>query len=101
MRKSGLATGSFDFIIDLKGDYVFLEVNESGQFLFLQSNDSSIPTLDAFSKFLESGDPNFTYSETDKPLTYEGFKNSLAFEQYLKNIKTNQFLDQVKLIQFE
>jgi glutathione synthase/RimK-type ligase-like ATP-grasp enzyme len=58
---SGLVHGSIDLIVDPDGRYVFLEVNESGQFLWLEQMLPEYPLLDSFAEFLASGDPEFTY----------------------------------------
>jgi glutathione synthase/RimK-type ligase-like ATP-grasp enzyme len=54
MRDMGLEYGAFDFIVDSAGDYVFLECNVSGQFLFIESWNPQIPMLAEFVRFLTS-----------------------------------------------
>jgi hypothetical protein len=44
-----------------EGDYVFLEVNEMGQFLFIE-RCCGLPLLDAFSEFLLQGRADFQWS---------------------------------------
>jgi glutathione synthase/RimK-type ligase-like ATP-grasp enzyme len=61
IRASGLVHGSIDLIVDPDGRYVFLEVNESGQFLWLEQMLPEYALLDSFAEFLASGDPEFTY----------------------------------------
>lgn len=63
LRRLGLVFGCFDFIVTPEGRYVFLEVNQTGQFLFLDSR-TGLPMLDAFSDFLLSGKPDFRYEGT-------------------------------------
>ncbi|HEY0553280.1 MAG TPA: hypothetical protein VGG20_03385 [Thermoanaerobaculia bacterium] len=58
MERLGIVFGCFDFIVTPEGDYVFLEVNEAGQFLFLEEQ-TGLPFLDRFSDFLLSGRPDF------------------------------------------
>lgn len=55
IRVSGLAYGSFDFIQKQDGSFVFLEINESGQFLWLEEQCPEIPLLDYFCQFLIAG----------------------------------------------
>ena len=38
MEQSQLDTGSIDFIVDEKGEFIFLEVNPNGQFDWLSNN---------------------------------------------------------------
>jgi hypothetical protein len=59
MRRLGLVFGCFDFIVTPAGDYVFLEVNEMGQFLWLEESLPATPLLQTFCEFLVSQDPNF------------------------------------------
>jgi hypothetical protein len=64
-----LVFGCFDFIVTPEGEYVFLEVNEMGQFLFLETR-TGMPLLDAFTDFLLSGTRDFKWQEPAKPLRY-------------------------------
>jgi hypothetical protein len=59
MARLGIVTGSFDFAVDEHGNYVFFEVNEQGQFLWLEQRCPEIPVLEAFAGFLSSSDPEF------------------------------------------
>lgn len=58
MARLEIVFGCFDFIVTSEGDYVFLEVNEAGQFLFLEQ-ETGLPLLDRFSDFLLSGQAGF------------------------------------------
>ena len=57
----GLVFGCFDFIVTPQGDYVFLEVNEMGQFLFVEEY-SGLPLLDAFSELLLQGKADYAFN---------------------------------------
>lgn len=61
LERLGLVFGCFDFIVTPDGSCVFLEVNEMGQFLFVE-HYAGLPLLDAFSDFLLAADPAFTGS---------------------------------------
>src|ERR1700733_4023189 len=54
MAKLGIVFGCFDFIVTPTGDDIFLEVNEAGQFLFLEEQ-TGLPLLDRFSDFFSLG----------------------------------------------
>lgn len=69
-------TGSADIIVSKNNEFVFLEINESGQFLFLEQLCPALPILDAFSEFLVSGEEDFIYEETASGLTFEEYLNS-------------------------
>jgi glutathione synthase/RimK-type ligase-like ATP-grasp enzyme len=56
MRKMGVVFGCFDFIVTTDDEYYFLEINEQGQFLWIEEVNPSIKMLDKFTNFLiESG----------------------------------------------
>jgi glutathione synthase/RimK-type ligase-like ATP-grasp enzyme len=65
LARLGLVFGCFDFIVTPEGEFVFLEVNEGGQFLFLESY-SGLPLLDAFAELLMQGRPDFDW-QPDRP----------------------------------
>ena len=52
MSALDLKFGAFDFIIDSEGNWLFLECNEAGQFLFIEQIVSSINLLDDFCKWI-------------------------------------------------
>jgi hypothetical protein len=77
MGKIGIVFGCFDFIVTPEGDYVFLEVNEAGQFLFLEKQ-TGLPLLDRFSDFLLSGRADY--------VGHQG-KATIRFEEVLDTAK--------------
>jgi glutathione synthase/RimK-type ligase-like ATP-grasp enzyme len=69
MKKLGIVFGCFDFIVTPTGEHFFLEVNEMGQFLFVE-HYSGLPLLDAFSEFLLQGRSDFEWSESRVKIRY-------------------------------
>lgn len=57
MDSMGLCFGAADYIVDGAGEWHFLEVNSSGNFLFLDEQCTLINTLDQFCKFAMSSNP--------------------------------------------
>lgn len=59
MANLGLRFGCIDLVIDTAGDYVFLEINQQGQFLWLELRNRDIRLLQHFCAFLcrEGGVP--------------------------------------------
>jgi glutathione synthase/RimK-type ligase-like ATP-grasp enzyme len=53
-RQSGIVFGSFDFAVDREGDWWFFEVNEQGQFLWLDEFSAGAHLLEKFLAFLTS-----------------------------------------------
>ncbi len=70
MEDLGLVFGCFDFIVGPKEVWTFLEVNPQGQFLWLEAEDGAVNLLDAFCRFLLSGDPEFRYRPDDDRLIF-------------------------------
>lgn len=52
--QSGIAHGSFDFAMDDKGQWWFLEVNQAGQFLWLDDFNPDVHVQEKFLAFLTS-----------------------------------------------
>ncbi len=61
MERLGIVFGCFDFIVTPEKEHVFLEVNEAGQFLFIEEY-TGLPLLDAFCDFLIAANPAFEYN---------------------------------------
>ena len=61
LRRLNLVFGCIDFIVTPEGEYVFLEVNQMGQFLWVEQANPQIPLLQAFAEFLVSEDPEFRF----------------------------------------
>jgi hypothetical protein len=69
MQELGLVFGCFDFAITPEGEYVFLEVNEMGQFLFVERY-CGLPLLDAFVSFLLDGRVDFSWDPRSVEVRY-------------------------------
>jgi glutathione synthase/RimK-type ligase-like ATP-grasp enzyme len=61
IHASGLRYGSIDVIVDRDGIFHFLEVNETGQFLWIEDILPEVLLLDCFAEFLARRDPDFEY----------------------------------------
>ncbi len=71
-RRLGLVFGCFDFIVTPDGRYVFLEVNEAGQFLWVEEL-TGIPLLDAFCEFLRQGRVDFKWKKSKNSVKVSDF----------------------------
>ena len=80
----GLLHGSFDFAEALDGTPVFLEVNQMGQFLWLEERLPSLHILDMFTSFSLTPDRSFTYKRNDSPLTFEQFVHTDTYKDARK-----------------
>lgn len=82
MRDLGLVFGCFDLIVTPEGEYVFLEVNPMGQWLFVEMM-TGVPVLDTFSHFLLSGTESFTWAETPTTIRYSDVQD--AVDSHIRN----------------
>ncbi|MEA3035241.1 MAG: hypothetical protein QOH04_1000 [Sphingomonadales bacterium] len=81
MAQLGLSTASFDLMVDKEGRFIFSELNQAGQFLWLEAY--GVPALEAFSEFLISGDPNFVWQPTKQPLRAQEIYDSARLKDLL------------------
>lgn len=63
MARLGIVYGAFDLIVTPEKDYVFLEVNEMGAFLWLEEQLPELGLLDTFCEFLRQGRIDFKPTE--------------------------------------
>ena len=70
LRRLGLVFGCIDFIVTPEGEYVFLEVNQMGQFLWVELANPEFPLLQAFAEFLVSQDPEFRFRSAPDPASH-------------------------------
>lgn len=74
MHELGIVFGSFDFIVTPEGQYVFLEVNEQGQFLWIEEYNPQFKMLDIFIHFLLNQTTQFTWQEQATCHTIEQYR---------------------------
>jgi hypothetical protein len=75
-KQLGLLHGSFDFVEQPDGTLIFLEINEMGQFLWLEEKVPGLPLLDAFAAF--SLEPVASFRHTPDI-------NRVAFHDFIKS----------------
>jgi hypothetical protein len=56
LRRLGLVFGCIDLIVTPTGEHVFLEINQMGQFLWVEEMCPQIPLLQMFCEFLARPD---------------------------------------------
>jgi glutathione synthase/RimK-type ligase-like ATP-grasp enzyme len=69
LSRLGLVFGCIDLVVTPDGRHVFLEVNQTGQWLFVE-RWTGMPLLDAFSELLLQGDPAFDWSPARVSVRY-------------------------------
>lgn len=70
MRRLGIVFGCFDLVVTPAGDYVFIEVNEMGQFLWVEELNPEIMILDPFCEFLAHGRVDFDWRPQADSIRY-------------------------------
>jgi glutathione synthase/RimK-type ligase-like ATP-grasp enzyme len=76
LRRLNLVFGCFDVAVTPQGEHIFLEVNQMGQFLFIERY-AGVPLLDAFSAFLIQARPDFRWSATGVNCRYSDVVHEL------------------------
>ncbi|MDO8297289.1 MAG: hypothetical protein Q7T19_12720 [Caulobacter sp.] len=64
----GIVFGSIDAIITPNNEFVFLEVNEQGQFLWCELNNPDIPVTQFVTDFLMYGRADFRWERPERPM---------------------------------
>jgi glutathione synthase/RimK-type ligase-like ATP-grasp enzyme len=78
MRELGLVFGCIDLVVDHDDNYYFLEVNQAGQFLFVEDMMPSYPILQTMAALLASGRTDVSV-DTMKAVPMKQFRESEAF----------------------
>ena len=79
MERLGIVFGCFDLIRTPEGEYVFIEVNQMGQFLWMEQGESSHRFLHAMCEFLISGETDFKFKAPRMAISLERY---LASDTY-------------------
>lgn len=85
MRRLGIVFGCFDLVVTPDGDHVFLEVNEMGQFLWIEELNPEIKILDPFCELLIHGRPDFDWKPKADVVHFDDFRDK-ALEQHEKDV---------------
>jgi len=77
MRQMGLVFGSLDFVVSTDNEYIFLEINEQGQFLWIEDYNPEIKMLDIFVNFLVGQSIQFNWDPTRAEHTTDQYKQEM------------------------
>jgi glutathione synthase/RimK-type ligase-like ATP-grasp enzyme len=86
INRMGLVFGAFDFAVTPEGELIFFEVNESGQWLWIEHLCPDIPLLNAFLRF--AYEP-YGLSEEVSGVSYDGNLLKSLFDKELTLIQGN------------
>jgi hypothetical protein len=83
----GLLHGSYDFAEGPDGSLTFLEINEMGQFLWLEERLPQLPLLSVFAAFSIDPRPDFRFDEGRWPAhSFHAFLQSEAYPVFRTNL---------------
>lgn len=94
MQQLGIVFGAFDFIVTPDNQYIFLEVNEQGQFLWLEDCNKDLMMLDTFIQFLLNKSARFSWNpkaEIHAIEHYEKAADALIMQSEKHHVRVNSF----------
>jgi hypothetical protein len=78
--------GSYDFVEQPDGSFTFLEINEMGQFLWLEERLPELPMLSMFAAFSLDPCPDFQFNQSRWPVhSFHEYLRSEAFSLFQKD----------------
>jgi glutathione synthase/RimK-type ligase-like ATP-grasp enzyme len=95
MHRLGIVFGSFDFIVTPDDAYVFLEVNEQGQFLWIEEYNPQFKMLDMFIQFIVNATVDFQWDEQQCEHTIERYRTRMQ-AMYNRNMQRHVGLNTPK-----
>lgn len=90
LRRLHLNFGCIDLIVTPEGEYVFLEVNQQGQWLWIEECAPQIPLVDTFAQFLASGDPKFDGPSCSPRCSFNAIRDE-AWEMLQEDMRAYPF----------
>lgn len=97
MKKIGVVFGCFDFIVTPDNEIIFLEINEQGQFLWVEEMLPDLYYLDMFSDYIINKTFDFTWEKNAKSLSALDFDQK-AFKIVEENRAKHVYLNQIKRV---
>ncbi|MDQ0008150.1 hypothetical protein J2T07_000309 [Luteibacter jiangsuensis] len=88
MRELGLVFGCIDLAVDKQGDFHFLEVNQAGQFLFVEDLLPGYPVLQSMTALLVSGRTDASIDALAS-VSMEAFWQSESYASLRASVRTN------------
>jgi glutathionylspermidine synthase len=98
LRRANLLMGVFDLALSTNGDWIFFEINEQGQTLWVEEALPEMPILDAQTEFLINPSASFHYVEGSQTVRYSDFiTDKVQIAQLDVAIEKSQHLSMVKI----
>lgn len=90
MNELGLVFGCIDLIVTEKNEYIFLEVNQQGQFLWIEAVNPDIFLLDPFIDFVAKRNVNYSWNKTKSTISLASIFDNSEFKQICHNESIEQ-----------
>lgn len=97
MKAIGVVFGCFDFIVTPDNEIVFLELNEQGQFLWVEDILPELCYMDMFAEFMIQKRFDFAWKPCNSTLSTKEFEGR-AQKICNENIQKHVYLNQVKRV---
>lgn len=81
MDDLGLVFGCFDLIVTPSGEYVFLEVNEMGSFLWVEEQLPELTLLDAFCEFLIQASARYRWQKSGVQVVLQDVEAEASYQR--------------------
>src|SRR3990167_2634060 len=85
MRQLGLAFGCIDMIVSPENEYIFLEINEQGQFLWIEEMEPNILLLDRFVNFMQHRSFYFNWNPREANIRLKDYQRD-TIQQVKENM---------------
>lgn len=95
MRRLDIVFGCVDIVVDRQGQAYFLEVNQAGQFLFLEEKTGSLPLLRAITAMLSTGRCDYSLDDC-APVSYLDYLKSDDYRTVMDSLKEAPILASVE-----
>jgi glutathione synthase/RimK-type ligase-like ATP-grasp enzyme len=92
MRRLGIVFGCIDLVVGRDGEVYFLEINQSGEFLFVEEMVPSFPVLRAMCSMLASGRLDYSLTSVAS-FSYPEYRRSEAFERWRHSVRAESPTD--------
>lgn len=79
LEKLNLVFGCIDLIVTPDYEFIFLEINQMGQFLWIEEYSPEIPLLDMFCQFLISENKEFQYKKSPQCASFLSVRSESIF----------------------
>lgn len=97
MQEIGVVFGCFDFIVTPEDEIIFLEVNEQGQFLWVEERLPELFYMDMFAEFMLQKRFDFSWKPSSHTLSTKDY-DAQAEKIVKENMQKHVYLNQVKRV---